>query len=70
MQKNLRTAISMETTGPPAREHNRVLLYQVPLARLFDLSAELNACTAGTARHWVALSHYALVTRDPSGRAA
>jgi len=51
MQKNLRTAISMETTGPPAREHNRVLLYQVPLARLFDLSAELNACTAGTARH-------------------
>ena len=32
--------------------------------------AELNSLTAGTARYWIVLSHYALVTRDPGGRAA
>lgn len=47
-----------------------VLRYQAPLARLLGLPAELNACTAGTARYWIALSHYALVTGDPGGRAA
>ena len=53
-----------------ARERTCVLRYQAPLARLLGLSTELNTCTTGTARHWVALSHYALVTGDPGGRAA
>ena len=53
-----------------ARANYCVLRYQAPLARLLGLPAELNACTAGTARHWIALSHYALVTGDPGGRAA
>ena len=47
-----------------------VLRYESPLARLLGLPAELNQLTAGTARYWIVLSHYALVTRDPGGRAA
>ena len=47
-----------------------VLRYEAPLARLLGLSAELNARTSGNAKHWIALSHYALVTGDPGGRAA
>jgi predicted membrane GTPase involved in stress response len=47
-----------------------VLRYDAPLANLLGLSAELSRLTAGTAKHWIALSHYALVTRDPGGSAA
>jgi hypothetical protein len=53
-----------------ARDRNCVLRYQAPLTRLLGLSAELRTCTASTAKHWVALSHYALVTGGPGGRAA
>ena len=58
----------------PAEEYARssycVLRYEAPLARLLGLSAELKERTAGTAKHWVALSHYALVTGHPGGDAA
>lgn len=58
----------------PAQEYARssycVLRYEAPLARLLGLSAELRQRTAGTAKHWVALSHYALVTGHPGGDAA
>ena len=53
-----------------ARSRRAVLRYEAPLARLLGLPAELNRLTAGSATYWIALSHYALVTRDPGGRAA
>ena len=58
----------------PAEEYARgrycVLRYEAPLADLLGLHHELSRTTEGTAQHWVALSHYALVTRDPDGSAA
>ena len=58
----------------PGEEYARgrycVLRYEAPLADLLGLSVELARITAGTATHWVALSHYALVTRRPGGDAA
>ena len=53
-----------------ARGRHCVLRYEAPLADLLGLHQELARATDGTARHWVALSHYALVTRDPGGNAA
>ena len=53
-----------------ARSRHAVLRYEAPLARLLGLPAELTRLTSGTARYWIVLSHYALVTRDPGGRAA
>jgi predicted membrane GTPase involved in stress response len=53
-----------------ARSRHAVLRYEAPLARLLGLPAELRRLTAGTARYWIVLSHYALVTGDPGGRAA
>lgn len=53
-----------------AKSNYCVLRYEARLARLLGLSAELKAQTAGSAKHWIALSHYAIVTRDPGGRAA
>jgi predicted membrane GTPase involved in stress response len=53
-----------------ARSRRAVLRYEAPLARLLGLPAELNRLTAGTARYWIVLSHYAVVTSDPGGRAA
>jgi predicted membrane GTPase involved in stress response len=47
-----------------------VLRYEAPLASLLGFPAELARMTAGTAQHWIALSHYAIVTRDPGGKAA
>jgi predicted membrane GTPase involved in stress response len=47
-----------------------VLRYEAPLARLLGLSAELARLGAGGAKHWIALSHYALVTGGPDGDAA
>ena len=47
-----------------------VLRYEAPLARLIGLPTELSRLTSGTVRYWIVLSHYALVTRDPGGRAA
>jgi hypothetical protein len=58
----------------PAEEYARgrhcVLRYEAPLADLLGLHRELARVTDGTAKHWIALSHYALVTRDPGGTAA
>lgn len=58
----------------PAEEYVRstygVLRYEAPLAGLLGLPAELAKLTEGTAKHWIVLSHYALVTRDPGGSAA
>jgi hypothetical protein len=58
----------------PCEEYARgrycVLRYEAPLADLLGLSAELARVSGGTAKHWVALSHYALVTRPPGGDAA
>lgn len=58
----------------PAEQYARstycVLRYEAPLAALLGLPAELAALTGGRARHWSALSHYALVTRGPDGDAA
>jgi predicted membrane GTPase involved in stress response len=53
-----------------ARSRLAVLRYEAPLARLIGLPAELVRLTAGTARFWIVLSHYAAVTRGPGGRAA
>ena len=53
-----------------SRSRRAVLRYEAPLARLLGLPAQLNTLTAGTARYWIVLSHYALVTRDPGGTAA
>lgn len=47
-----------------------VLRSEAPLAGLLGLSEELARLTAGTARDWVVLSHYALVTGGPGGAAA
>jgi hypothetical protein len=47
-----------------------VLRYEAPLARVLGLPAELARLTSGSARYWILLSHYALVTRDPGGSAA
>lgn len=47
-----------------------VLRYEAPLASLLGFPAELARLTAGTAKQWIALSHYAIVTGDPGGRAA
>ena len=53
-----------------AGKRQAVLRFDAPLARLLGLPAELKQLTSATARYWIALSHYALVTRDPGGRAA
>ena len=47
-----------------------VLRYEAPMASLLGLPVELARLTGGTAKHWTALSHYALVTGDPGPRAA
>jgi predicted membrane GTPase involved in stress response len=47
-----------------------VLRCEAPLADLLGFPAEMRRLTAGTAKHWIVLSHYAIVTRDPGGRAA
>jgi hypothetical protein len=55
----------------PAEEYVRssysVLRYEAPLADLLGLPAELARLTEESAKHWIVLSHYALVTRDPGG---
>ena len=64
----------LERGAVPEEEHVRahycVLRYLAPLAYLLGLPAELSLITDGLARHWIALSHYALVNGDPGGRAA
>lgn len=44
--------------------------FEAPLAALLGLSVELSQLTFGAAKHWIALSHYAIVTGDPGGKAA
>ena len=53
-----------------ARSMYCVLRYEAPLADLLGLPAELEKLTGSLAKHWIVLSHYALVTRDPGPRAA
>ena len=53
-----------------ARTRQAVLRFEAPLAHLLGLPEELRRLTSGTARYWIVLSHYALVTTDPGGRAA
>lgn len=52
------------------RSRRAVLRFEAPLARVLGLSAELARLTSGSARYWILLSHYALVTGDPGGSAA
>jgi hypothetical protein len=47
-----------------------VLRYEAPLADLLGLPAELARLTGDSAKQWIVLSHYAIVTRDPGGKAA
>ena len=47
-----------------------VLRYEAPLAELLGLPAELARLTGDSAKQWIVLSHYAIVTRDPGGKAA
>lgn len=47
-----------------------VLRYEARFADLLGLPAELAQLTGGKGKHWIMLSHYAIVTRDPGGRAA
>jgi hypothetical protein len=53
-----------------ARGRHCVLRYEAPLADLLGLPDELARITGGAAKHWIALSHYGLVTRPPGGDAA
>jgi hypothetical protein len=53
-----------------ARATYCTLRYEAPLADLLGFPAELARLTAGTAKNWIELSHYAIVTRDPGGKAA
>jgi len=57
-------------TGEYVRATYCVLRYEARLADLLGFPAELRRLTAGSAKHWIALSHYAIVTRDPGGSAA
>jgi hypothetical protein len=63
----------LERGAVPEEEHVRsrycVLRYLAPLAHLLGLPAELSLLTEGEARHWIVLSHYAVVD-GPGGRAA
>lgn len=66
---------ALETRGAAqTAEHSLsrycVLRYQAPLADLLGLPDELATLTEHSAKHWIALSHYALLTPDPGGRAA
>jgi predicted membrane GTPase involved in stress response len=66
---------AMLARGVPLQEQylrgrHAVLRYEAPLAGLLGLPAELSRLTGGSAQHWIALSHYALVSGDPGGRAA
>jgi predicted membrane GTPase involved in stress response len=77
LEKRFRDAVrnalakrSATATEEYARVKYCVLLYEAPLADLLGLPAELSLLTAGRVKHWIVLSHYALVTRDPGGRAA
>jgi Elongation factor G C-terminus len=58
----------------PSEEYARstycVLRYEAALADLLGLPAELGRLTGGGAKYWIVLSHYAVVTRDPGGKAA
>jgi regulator of nucleoside diphosphate kinase len=47
------------------RARRTVLRYEAPLARLLGFPAQLGRLTSGTARHWIVLSHYALVADRP-----
>jgi hypothetical protein len=58
----------------PSEEYARstycVLRYEARLADLLGLPAELGRLTGGSAKYWIVLSRYAIVTRDPGGKAA
>jgi translation elongation factor EF-G len=50
----------------PSAEFERLLSimrYEAPLIDLLGLAEELAQLTKGTARHWMALSHYTHVER-------
>lgn len=77
LQTRYRDAVkrAMQRRGAgPSEDYVRssycVLRYEAPLAELLGLPAELARLTADTAKQWIVLSHYAIVTRDPGGRAA
>jgi Elongation factor G C-terminus len=57
-------------TGEHSLSRYCVLRYEAPLASLLGLPDELATLTGHSAKHWIVLSHYALVTPDPGGRAA
>jgi predicted membrane GTPase involved in stress response len=57
-------------TEAHVRATHCVLRYEAPLADLLGFPAELARLAAGTAEHWILLSHYAIVVRDPGGQAA
>lgn len=59
-----------QTLEEYVRSSYSVLRCEAPLARLLGLPAELARLTAGRAKHWIVLSHYAIVTGDPGGEAA
>jgi hypothetical protein len=68
--KRAMEARGAELTEEYARSTYCVLRYQAALANLLGLSSQLEELTGGSARHWVALSHYAPVPGDPGPRAA
>lgn len=69
----VKRALRQRGVGPSdeyVRSTYCVLRYEAPLADLLGLPAELASLTDGSAKHWITLSHYAIVTRDPGGKAA
>jgi predicted membrane GTPase involved in stress response len=53
-----------------ARSSYCILRYEAPLALLLGLPRELAEISEGRAKHWTALSHYAIVSGGPGGSAA
>lgn len=53
-----------------ARSSYCILRYEAPLALLLGLPRELAGISEGRAKHWTALSHYAIVSGGPGGSAA
>jgi predicted membrane GTPase involved in stress response len=69
----IKDALSNRGAAPEeeyVRERYCVLRYEAPLRRLLGVPGELATLTNSTARHCMALSHYALVLGHPGGDAA
>ena len=70
MYTELRAAVKRALRARGASLTEEYVRYEARLADLLGFPAELRRLGAGSARHWIALSHYAMVTGDPDGSVA